>query len=90
MVEKDTQSLFVNLNKIQKISNLEQFTELLELHIQNNKIKILENLPKTLLKLDISNNELKNLNNLSKLNNLEWLNIENNSIDTLIRSNKII
>ena len=81
---KDTQVLFVNLNKIQKISNLEQFTELLELHIQNNQIKMIENLPKSLLKLDISNNELNNLENISKLNNLEWLNIENNSINTLI------
>ena len=86
---KDTQVLYINLNKIQKISNLEQFTELLELHIQNNKIKIIENLPKSLLKLDISNNELNNLDNISQLNNLEWLNIENNSIDTLIEVIKL-
>ena len=70
---RDTQSLYVSLNKIKKITNLEQFDNLIELHIQNNKIKSLDNLPKFLLKLDISNNELKNLNNLSKSINLEYL-----------------
>ena len=80
---EDTQSLYINLNNIIKISNLEQFNNLIELYIQNNKIKYLENIPKSIIKLDISNNELQNLDNLSELTNLVYLNIENNSIDSL-------
>jgi hypothetical protein len=67
----DTQVLYVNLNKISKITNLTQFKELFELYIQNNKIKKIENLPESLIKLDISNNEISDLTGIEKLKNLE-------------------
>ena len=91
--KKDTQVLYINLNKITKITNLGQFDELLELYIQNNKIKKIENLPSTLKKLDISNNEFTDLNGIEKCQNLEWLNFENNSIKSvskIIRLQNII
>jgi len=67
----DTQVLYVNLNKISKITNLTQFKELFELYIQNNKIKKIENLPESLIKLDISNNEISDLTGIEKSKNLE-------------------
>ena len=79
----DTQVLYINLNKIPKITNLQQFSNLIELYIQNNKIQRIENLPKNLKKLDISNNKLSNLIGITQAPNLEWLNIENNSIQSI-------
>jgi len=81
--KKDTQVLYINLNKIPKITNLQQFTDLIELYIQNNKIEKIENLPKNLIKLDISNNKLTSLIGISQAENLEWLNIENNAIQSI-------
>ena len=86
----DTQVLYVNLNKISKITNLTQFKELLELYIQNNKIKKIENLPESLLKLDISNNEISDLTGIEKSKNLEWFNIENNNIKSIAKINKLL
>ena len=80
---RNTQVLILNLNKIQKINNLNQMPNLLELYLQNNKISKIENLPKNLLKLDLSYNELKSLDDLSKAYNLEWLNIDCNLIEKL-------
>ena len=80
---RNTQVLILNLNKIQKINNLNQIPFLLELYLQNNKISKIENLPKSLIKLDLSYNELKSLDDLSKANNLEWLNIDCNLIEKL-------
>ena len=80
---RNTQVLILNLNKIQKINNLNQMPNLLELYLQNNKISKIENLPNNLLKLDLSYNELKSLTDLSKANHLEWLNIECNLIEKL-------
>ena len=86
----DTQVLYVNLNKISKITNLTQFKELLELYIQNNKIKKIENLPESLIKLDISNNEISDLTGIEKSKNLEWFNIENNNIKSIAKINKLL
>ena len=80
---KDIGILLLNLNKIQKLNNLEQFSNLIELYLQSNKISQIEKLPKTLKKLDISNNEVNNLKEISTLINLEWLNLENNLIEEL-------
>ena len=88
----NTQVLYINLNKISKISNLDQFPELIELYIQNNKIKKLENLPESLKKLDISNNEFADLEGIEQSINLEWFNFENNnikSIDKIIKLENI-
>jgi len=86
----DTQVLYVNLNKITKITNLTQFKELFELYIQNNKIKKIENLPESLIKLDISNNEISDLAGIEKSKNLEWFNIENNNIKSIAKINKLL
>ena len=85
----DTQVLYVNLNKISKITNLTQFKELFELYIQNNKIKKIENLPESLIKLDISNNEIFDLSGIEHSKNLEWFNIENNNIKSIAKINKL-
>ena len=86
----DTQVLYVNLNKISKITNLTQFKELFELYIQNNKIKKIENLPESLIKLDISNNEISDLSGIEHSKNLEWFNIENNNIKSIAKINKLL
>ena len=86
----DTQVLYVNLNKISKITNLTQFKELFELYIQNNKIKKIENLPESLIKLDISNNEISDLSGIERSKNLEWFNIENNNIKSIAKINKLL
>ena len=86
----DTQVLYVNLNKISKITNLTQFKELFELYIQNNKIKKIENLPQSLKKLDISNNEISDLAGIENSKNLEWINIENNNIKSIAKINKLL
>jgi len=85
-----TQVLYINLNKISKISNLNQFTELIELYIQNNKIKKIENLPESLKKLDISNNDFSNLEGIEKSINLEWFNFENNNIKSISKIIKLV
>ena len=86
----DTQVLYINLNKISKITNLKQFNELLELYIQNNKLKKIENLPETLKKLDISNNEFSDLTGIENTINLEWFNFENNNIKSIAQIIKLI
>ena len=86
----DTQVLYVNLNKISKITNLTQFKELFELYIQNNKIKKIENLPESLRKLDISNNEISDLSGIELSKNLEWFNIENNNIKSIAKIIKLL
>ena len=78
------------MNKISKISNLGQFTELIELYIQNNKIKKIENLPESLKKLDISNNDFSNLEGIEKSINLEWFNFENNNIKSISKIIKLV
>ena len=85
-----TQVLYINLNKISKISNLDQFTELIELYIQNNKIKKIENLPESLKKLDISNNDFSTLEGIEKSINLEWFNFENNNIKSISKIIKLV
>ena len=84
-----TQVLYINLNKISKITNLNQFTELFELYIQNNKIKRIENLPESLKKLDISNNEFSDLSGIENSKNLEWFNFENNNIKSIAKIIKL-
>ena len=86
----DTQVLYINLNKISKITNLKQFNELLELYIQNNKLKKIENLPETLKKLDISNNEFSDLTGIENTINLEWFNFENNNIKSIAKIIKLL
>ena len=86
----NTQVLYINLNKISKITNLNQFTELLELYIQNNKLKQIENLPECLKKLDISNNEFNNLDGIENSKDLEWFNFENNNIKSIAKINKLL
>ena len=86
----NTQVLYINLNKISKISNLDQFTELFELYIQNNKIKKIENLPESLKKLDISNNEFTDLSGIENSKNLEWFNFENNNIKSIAKIIKLL
>ena len=85
-----TQVLYINLNKITKITNLNQFEELLELYIQNNKIKQIENLPVSLKKLDISNNEFNTLDGIDNSKDLEWFNFENNNIKSIAKINKLL
>ena len=67
-----------------------QFKELFELYIQNNKIKKIENLPESLIKLDISNNEISDLSGIERSKNLEWFNIENNNIKSIAKINKLL
>ena len=86
----NTQVLYINLNKITKLTNLNQFVELLELYIQNNKIKQIENLPVSLKKLDISNNEFNTLDGIENSKNLEWFNFENNNIKSISKINKLL
>jgi Leucine-rich repeat (LRR) protein len=86
----NTQVLYINLNKITKITNLNQFEELLELYIQNNKIKQIENLPVSLKKLDISNNEFNTLDGIDNSKDLEWFNFENNNIKSISKINKLL
>ena len=80
--------LYLNLNKIEKIENLEYLHDTLqEIHIQGNKIKNLDNIQTqnltNLQKLDLANNELESLDNIEYLENLVYLNIENNNISVL-------
>ena len=84
-----TQVLYINLNKISKITNLDQFTELFELYIQNNKIRKIENLPESIKKLDISNNEFTDLTGIENSKNLEWFNFENNNIKSIAKIIKL-
>ena len=86
----DTQVLYINLNKISKITNLKQFNDLLELYIQNNKLKKIENLPQSLKKLDISNNEFSDLSGIENSTNLEWFNFENNNIKSIVKIIKLV
>ncbi|MCQ2819068.1 MAG: leucine-rich repeat protein, partial [archaeon] len=81
--------LFLNINKIKKINNLEPFTSLIELYLQSNKIKQIENLPSNIIKLDLSNNELQSLDGISQAPNLKWLNVENNAISTIQELNSL-
>jgi Leucine-rich repeat (LRR) protein len=77
--------LYLNLNKISKIENLQIFPNLEELYLQNNKISNIENLKelKFLQKLDISNNLLQDIEGISQAKNLFYINIENNLIKFL-------
>ena len=64
--------------------NLDQFSELEELYLQNNKIKHLPNLHlKNLRKLDLSDNNIFTLENISNFKNLQFLFLENNNIENL-------
>ena len=80
--------LYLNLNKIEKIENLELLNNtLLELHIQGNKIRNIDNINtqnlENLQKLDLANNELESLEGIHFLESLVYLNIENNNISCL-------
>ena len=84
-----TLSVVTGNNKIKKISNLNPLSQLLELYLQTNKIKQIENLPKSLVKLDLSNNELENLNGISQAEELNWLSVENNLINNIQELNSL-
>ncbi len=76
--------IYLNINKLTNLNYLDQFTDLEEIYLQNNKLK---NLPSfvisNLRKLDISNNNLISLKGILHLKNLIYLNTENNYINNL-------
>lgn len=82
--QKSIKIIFLNINKLSNLLYLDQFSELEELYLQNNKLKFLPNFSmKNLKKLDISNNSLISLKNISYLKNLVYFNCENNLINNL-------
>lgn len=82
--EKSIKIIFLNINKLKSLVYLDQFSELEELYLQNNKLKLLPNFcMKKLKKLDISNNNLLSLKGISNLKQLVNFNCENNSINSL-------
>jgi len=81
---KTIKIIYLNINKLTNLFHLNQFLELEELYLQNNKLRNLPNFKmKNLKKLDISNNNLITLNGILNLKNLIYFNIENNSINNL-------
>jgi len=85
---KDIKIIYLNLNQIEVIDNLEVFKDNLEeLFLQGNRIRSIDNIHSQCLsklkKLDISNNQLKSLRNINILQSLSVLNIENNNISSI-------
>lgn len=76
--------VYLNINKLTNFRYLDQFSDVEELYLQNNKFKNFPNfIFLNLKKLDISNNNIYSLNGISNLPNLIYLNMENNFINNL-------
>lgn len=75
---KDVLVLYLYGNLIQRMENLDNFTNLMFLYLQKNQICVMENLQnlKNLKKLYIGHNNINVLEGLTKNNQLEELHIE--------------
>lgn len=74
--------LDISFNKIARLENLEQLSNLQRLNISNNKITKIENLDRllSLQELIVSNNKIGSIENLTSLSNLRELDISSNKI----------
>ena len=83
--QKKIEKLFLNENKIHKIENLNQMSELRLLEIGSNKIKKIENLEENtkLEELWMGRNKIKKIEKLEKLTNLRILSLQDNLISKL-------
>ena len=72
-IYKSLKNLFIGNNNLTMIPNLSEFNNLEILDINNNKIKIINDIPKTLIELCCRNNEIEtiNINNNSVLERLD-------------------
>jgi Leucine-rich repeat (LRR) protein len=77
------QYLFIHDNNLEKLCDLSEFILLEVLDISHNKIKIISNLPNTLVEINCKQNELKMLPSENECPKLTLLNCENNKIKNI-------
>lgn len=81
----DSKIFFLNDKKLTKLSTLDIYTNLEELYLQRNFIKVIEGLNGKYLKnlqiLNLNNNYIRKIENLKNLENLKILDLGDNMID---------
>jgi hypothetical protein len=85
-IKDDRTILDISNQNIKDILNLHIYSNLVELYCQNNLIKDIINIPKTLKYLNCSNNLIEEIDHKWKITNLDYFNCKKNPIKKLYLS----